>query len=65
MNLCKFNYSLNDRFGYFYHSAAAEKEKPTVLLNATILEMISLSMLENMESPMNSMSVHVSWSTKT
>lgn len=36
-----------------------------MLLNATIFEMISLSMLGNMESPMNSMSAHESWSTKT
>lgn len=38
---------------------------PTRLLNCTILEMIWLSMFGKIESPMNSMSSLVSWSTNT
>lgn len=42
-----------------------DPRKPTLLLNSTILATISLSMLGKMESAMNSMSLLVSWSTKT
>lgn len=42
-----------------------QDERLTLLLNSTILAMIFSSILGKMECPMNSMSLLVSWSTKT
>lgn len=42
-----------------------KRQRRTLLLNSTILPMISLSIRGKMESPMNSMSLLVSGSTNT
>lgn len=61
---CIFIWRSRVRLSFSSHTRL-KKEKLTRLLNSTILAMISLSILEKIESPMNSMSLLVSWSTNT